>query len=47
MSEQTAPVVESASGKLRGTIIEGIAAFKAVTYAAPPTGAASSTPSGR
>jgi para-nitrobenzyl esterase len=39
MSDQTAPLVEIASGKLRGAIIEGVAAFKAVPYAAPPTGA--------
>src|SRR5450432_3142521 len=38
MSEQTAPVVETSCGKLRGTIIEGVAVFKAVPYAAPPTG---------
>jgi para-nitrobenzyl esterase len=39
MNDQSAPVVETSSGKLRGTIIEGVAAFKAVPYAAPPTGA--------
>lgn len=39
MNDQSAPVVETLSGKLRGTIIEGVAAFKAVPYAAPPTGA--------
>lgn len=39
MSDQTAPVVETSSGKLRGTIIEGVAAFKAIPYAAPPIGA--------
>jgi para-nitrobenzyl esterase len=39
MSEQMAPVVETSSGKLRGAMIEGIAAFKAIPYAAPPTGA--------
>jgi para-nitrobenzyl esterase len=38
MSDQSPPVAEVASGKLRGTIIEGIAAFKAIPYAAPPTG---------
>ncbi len=39
MSDQSAPVVGTTSGKVRGTIIEGIAAFKAIPYAAPPTGA--------
>jgi para-nitrobenzyl esterase len=39
MSDQTAPVVEIASGRLRGSVIEGVAAFKTVPYAAPPTGA--------
>src|SRR5580692_8591062 len=39
MNDQSAPMVEISSGKLRGTIIEGVAAFKAVPYAAPPTGA--------
>jgi para-nitrobenzyl esterase len=39
MSDNSAPMVEISSGKLRGTIIEGVAAFKAVPYAAPPTGA--------
>jgi para-nitrobenzyl esterase len=38
MNDQSAPMVEIASGKLRGTIIEGVAAFKAIPYAAPPTG---------
>jgi para-nitrobenzyl esterase len=38
MNDQSAPVVEISSGKLRGTIIEGVAAFKAVPYAAPPIG---------
>ncbi|MGD0434562.1 MAG: carboxylesterase family protein, partial [Acetobacteraceae bacterium] len=38
MSDQSAPVVETSSGKLRGTIVEGVAAFKAIPYAAPPTG---------
>ncbi len=40
MNEQSAPVVETSCGKVRGTIIEGVAAFKAVPYAAPPVGAA-------
>jgi len=39
MSDQSAPVVEISSGKLRGTIIENVAAFKAVPYAEPPTDA--------
>jgi para-nitrobenzyl esterase len=39
MSDNSAPMVEISSGKLRGTVIEGVAAFKAVPYAAPPTGA--------
>jgi para-nitrobenzyl esterase len=39
MSDNSAPMVEIPSGRLRGTIIEGVAAFKAVPYAAPPTGA--------
>ncbi len=39
MSEQMAPVVETSSGRLRGTVVEGVAAFKAIPYAAPPTGA--------
>jgi len=38
MSDQSAPVVETSSGKLRSTIVEGVAAFKAIPYAAPPTG---------
>ena len=39
MSEQMAPVVEISSGKLRGAVVEGVAAFKAIPYAASPTGA--------
>jgi para-nitrobenzyl esterase len=39
MSDQMAPMVETSSGKLRGTVIEGVATFKAVPYAAPPVGA--------
>jgi para-nitrobenzyl esterase len=39
MSDQMAPVVEISSGKLRGTMIEGVTAFKAIPYAAPPSGA--------
>lgn len=39
MNDQTAPVAETSSGKVRGAIIEGVAAFKAVPYAASPTGA--------
>jgi para-nitrobenzyl esterase len=38
MNDQSAPMVEISSGTLRGTIIEGVAAFKAIPYAAPPTG---------
>src|SRR5450756_1839245 len=38
MNDQTAPVVETSSGKVRGAIVEDVAAFKAVPYAAPPTG---------
>ena len=38
MSDQTAPVVETSYGRVRGTIIEGVAAFKAIPYAAPPAG---------
>ena len=34
-----APVATTAGGALRGAIVEGIAVFKAVPYAAPPTGA--------
>jgi para-nitrobenzyl esterase len=36
---QTAPVVETASGRVRGAIIEGVAAFKCVPYGAPTSGA--------
>ena len=32
-------VIETSSGKINGTTVEGIAAFKAVPYAAPPAGA--------
>jgi para-nitrobenzyl esterase len=39
MNDQSAPVVETSAGKLRGAIIEGVAAFKAIPYSAPPTGA--------
>jgi para-nitrobenzyl esterase len=39
MDDQSALVVETSAGKVRGTIIEGVAAFKAITYASPPTGA--------
>jgi para-nitrobenzyl esterase len=38
MNEASSPVVETSYGKIRGTIIEGVAAFKAVPYAAPPVG---------
>jgi para-nitrobenzyl esterase len=47
MSGQSAPMVEISSGKLRGSIIEGAAAFKAVPYAAPPTGARRFLPPGK
>ena len=39
MNDASAPVVETACGKVQGAIIEGVAAFKAVPYAAPPLGA--------
>ena len=39
MNEQSAPTAETSFGKVRGAIIEGVAVFKAVPYAAPPTGA--------
>ncbi len=35
----TAPVVKTSHGTLRGALVEGIAAFKAIPYAAQPTGA--------
>jgi para-nitrobenzyl esterase len=38
-STQTAPVVETASGRVRGAIIEGVAAFKCIPYGAPTSGA--------
>jgi para-nitrobenzyl esterase len=38
MSDQTAPIVEISSGKLRGAIVEGVEVFKAIPYASPPTG---------
>ena len=31
-------MVETSYGRVRGTIIEGVAAFKAIPYAAPPAG---------
>jgi para-nitrobenzyl esterase len=39
MNDRTAPQVETSSGTIRGSIIEGVAAFKSIPYAAPPTGA--------
>src|ERR1019366_5648965 len=44
MNDQTAPVAETSSGKVRGAIIEGVTAFKAVPYAVSPTGASRSLP---
>jgi para-nitrobenzyl esterase len=35
---QSAPVVETSSGQVRGAIIEGVAAFKCVPYGAPTSG---------
>jgi len=35
---QTAPVVETAAGRVRGAIIEGVAAFKCIPYGAPTSG---------
>jgi para-nitrobenzyl esterase len=46
MNDQSQPMVETASGKLRGTTIEGVAAFRAIPYAAPPTGARRFMPPG-
>ena len=39
MNDQSAPLAQTSSGTVRGTIIEGTMAFKAIPYAAPPTGA--------
>ena len=36
MNDLSAPMVETSLGKVRGAIIEGVAAFKAIPYAAPP-----------
>lgn len=40
MNDQSAPQVETSSGTVRGAMIEGVAAFKAIPDAAPPIGAA-------
>jgi len=39
MADDLSPVVETASGRVRGTTIEGVAAFKAIPYGAPTSGA--------
>jgi para-nitrobenzyl esterase len=36
---RTMPVVETRSGRIRGAIIEGVAAFKCIPYGAPTSGA--------
>ena len=36
---QSSPVVETASGKVRGAVIDGVAAFKTIPYGAPTSGA--------
>jgi para-nitrobenzyl esterase len=38
MSNGSSPVVETASGKVRGTEFEGVQVFRAIPYAAPPLG---------
>jgi para-nitrobenzyl esterase len=37
--EPTMPIVETRHGRLRGSLHQGIAAFKGIPYAAPPVGA--------
>src|SRR5579863_1681936 len=34
----TQPIVETATGRVRGAVIEGVAAFKTIPYGAPTSG---------